>query len=222
MTETGPEPGEITDRDGTLMVRVGNRLYPAKQVAQCKTCRSKYRADIEQGIINGMPYSMVMSEIVERHDDHSPIGAPNYGSVLRHVKKKHMAVPHSVQRGILEERAGEIGKSVEQGERLMVDSVAIHRTVIQRGFERLNTGEIQPNMNDLMTALRLQAAISAEQGGSGVDEDAWRDALMAYMEIVQRNVGPDVLQQIGREMAASPTLRAIRNRRQAVVGEIEE
>lgn len=220
--ERPPEAGEITGRDGLMLIRVGNRQYPAKQVAQCRTCRSKYRAQIEQGIIGGMPYQMIYDEMIEPHEDHSPIGPPSVQSLMTHVRRKHMPVPFSVQRRIIEQRATELGRSVEEGEQLLVDSVAVHRTVIQRGFEMLNAGEIAPSMNDLMKALQLQAAVDSDKNSGGVDEEVWREGLIAYMEIVQRNVSAEVFQRIGHEMAQSPVLQELAmRRRQTVMGQVE-
>lgn len=224
MTEQTPpppaEPGEVTGRDGMMLVRVGNRSYPAKYVSQCKTCRSKYRTQIEHGLINGMTYQMVLDELVEPFDDHSPLGPPGYQSVLGHVNRGHMPVPFSTQRRILEQRAKEMGKSVKEGSKALLDAVAVSRTIVQRGFEMMSNGEIQPSMNDLMKALQLQASIEGD--GDGLDEEAWREALIAYMEIVQRNVAAEVFQRIGKEMAESPVLQKIAlRRRDTVAGEIE-
>jgi hypothetical protein len=75
-------------------------------------------------------------------------------------------------------------------------------------------------MADLLKALQLQ---QAAEGGKelSLDEDIWRDALMEYMSIVRRNVDTMVLQKIGRELAESPILQQITQRRgQTVSGEI--
>jgi hypothetical protein len=122
-------------RDGVMLVRVGGRDYPAKQVKQCRTCRSKYRTQIEQGIIGGMTYRAILANLVDPFDDHSHLGAPSYTSIQRHVSQKHMPLPFSTQRKIIEDRAAELGKSVEEGEALLIDSISIHRSLIQKGFE---------------------------------------------------------------------------------------
>jgi hypothetical protein len=215
-------PGEIEDsRTGVMLVRVGGRAYPARQVPQCRTCRSKYRTQIELGIINGMPYLKLVEELVDPFQDHSPLGPPTMKSIMNHVARKHMPVPYSTKRQIIEERAREIGRSVEEGEQLLVDNVAVHRTIVQRGFERLNAGEIEPTMGDLMKALQIQAAVEGPKDEGGLDEDAWREALMEYMTIVQRIVSLDQLGQIKHEMASSPVLQEIAARRRTVPGQLE-
>lgn len=222
MSSQAPESGEILSSDGLMLIKVGNRTYPAKHVKQCMTCRSKHRMEIERAVINGMPYAMIIKEVVEPYADHSLLGSPTLNSVMAHVNRGHMPIPFKVQRNIIENRASELGRSVEAGEKLLADSVAIQRTVIQRGFEMLNSGEISPTMNDLMKALQLQASLDADKGSSGVDEDVWRDGLIAYMEIVRHNVSADVFQRIGQEMAQSPVLQELASRRRGTVpGEIE-
>lgn len=204
-----------------MLVRVGNQAYPAKHVKQCKTCRSKYRTQIEQGVIGGMTYQSIIDDVIAPYDDHSPIGSPTYASVLAHVKRGHMPIPFSHQRRIIEERAEEIGRSVEQGEKLLIDSVTVGRTIIQRAFELMNSGEIQPTMGDLLKALQLQQSVEGTRT-PGVDEETWREAMIAYMEIVQRNVSSETFQAIGREMAQSPVLQQIAvRRRETVAGQIE-
>jgi hypothetical protein len=220
VSEQNPAPGEI-GRDGVMVVRVNGRSYPARHVAQCKTCRSKYRTQIERGIIGGMTYQSIIDDLVEPYDDHSPLGAPGYQSVMGHVRNGHMPMPYSLQRRILEKRASEMGKSVEQGESLIVDTVAATRMIVQRGFELMNNGDLQPSMGDLLKALQFQSSLEADKE-QALDEEVWRDALIAYMDIVQRNVDPEVFQRIGREMARSPALQQIAMRRRGTVaGEIE-
>lgn len=223
MSEQPEERLDGSGAHGVMVVQVGGRSYPAKSVAQCRTCRSKYRTEIEQAIINGLSYQAVVREAVEPFDDHSPIGAPNHDSILRHVQRKHMPIPYSLQRQLIEDRARQLGKSIETAEEVLADNVAIYRSVAQRGFERLNSGEIQPTMGDLLKVLQLQAAIEGGPQSGEATEDEWREALMEYMAIVQRNVSTEVFQRIGQEMASSPALEAIRLRRQqAIAGQIEQ
>lgn len=220
MSEGAPE--ETTeDSGGVMLVQVQGRTYPARHVKQCRTCRSKHRAQIEQGLIGGMTYQAVVNELVEPYDDHSPIGAPGYQSIMGHVRRGHMPMPYSIQRRLIEERADEMGKSVEAGMESLADSTAILRTIVRTGFEMINQGELRPSMGDLMKALQLQAALEGEREG-GMDEEAWRTALITYMEIVQHSVAPEVFQRISREFAASSVMKEAMSARQGTVaGELE-
>ena len=215
MSDYGLEEGP----DGVVVIRVGDREYPAKYVRRCLTCRSKYRSQIEQAVLAGLTYRSIVETVVEPYDDHSPLGPPSQRSVFNHVSRHHMALPYSLQRKIIEKRAEELGRSVEAGEETMADAVAIHRVVMQRALERLSQGEIQPSMGDLIKVLQLQSATGAKEASVEVTDEVWREALIEYMAIVQRNVSGEVFQRIGREMASSPALKAISARRQAA-GEI--
>lgn len=213
MSETTAE-GSRTE---TSFVQVGDRLYPVKFLKNCKTCRSRYRAQIEQAILGGIPYKKIFDEVVEPYDDHSALGSPTYQGILTHVRRGHMPLPFSTQRSILESRATELGRSIEEGEQLLMDSVGTLRAIVQRGFERMNNGEIQPTMGDFIAALRLEGALSGTQGDeASADNEVWRKAFVAYMEIVKNSVSPEVFQRIGDQMRGSAVMKEIMERQRAV------
>lgn len=203
-----------------IMVRVGGREYPAKRVRQCRTCRSKHRAVIEAAITSGLTYEEIHRRTVEPYDDHSLLGPPDFKQIQRHVANGHMPLPHTAQRRIIEKRAEELGQSIEIGEDVLVDNVTAIRSVIQMGFERLQSGELEPSMRDLMQALQLQAQIDKEHGDGGLDEEVWRDALIAYMSIVRDVVPQELMEEIKVKMASSPVLKAIAERRSQTAGSL--
>lgn len=212
MSETTAE-GSRTE---TSFVQVGDRLYPVKSVKNCKTCRSRYRSQIEQGILAGMPYGRVVEQSVDPHDDHSALGPPTYQGIMTHVRRGHMPLPYSTQRSILESRADELGRSIEEGQQLVMDSVGTLRAIVQRGFERMNNGEIQPTMGDFIAALRLEGALTGTQSGDQTDDDMWRQAFVAYMEIVKMSVSADAFQRIGDQMRESAVIKQIMERQRAI------
>lgn len=214
------EPSQ-QEAESIFLVRINGRTYPAKSVKQCRTCRSKHRAQIEQGLISGMTYQAVLAELVDPYEDHSPLGAPGYQSLLSHVKKGHMPMPYSTQRKLLEQRAEETGKSIEEGGKSLADSLAIIRSIVQTGFDMVSRGDLRPSMGELLKALQLQAAIEGTEDGAA-SEEAWRTALITYMEIVQSHVSPEVFQRISRQMASSPVMQEAMSPKPArVVAEIE-
>ena len=224
MSAEAPEPrdGEIVDsRVGLMTIRVGGRSYAARHVPQCKVCRSQYRSEIEYAVLAGLPYNKVVEEAVTPFDDHSELGTPTVTGVMTHVRRKHMPVSLSMQRQIIEERAAELGHNVEDSEKLILDNIGIVRSITQRGWDRLNKGEIEPSMGDLIKALQIQAVVGT-QDQDGTSEDVWRATLMEYMAIVSRCAPPGVLAQIKHEMTNSSVLREIAaQRRQTISGELE-
>jgi len=204
-------------RTETTFVRVGDRQYPIKYVKMCKTCRSKYRHEIEQALLNGLPYKMIIAQAVEPYDDHSPLGPPSEQGIQGHVRKGHMPIPFSVQRIEIENRAKELGRHIENGEQILVDGIGMLRSITQRAFERINSGEIQPTIGDLMTALRIEASLTSGQQDPA-DSDAWKKAFIAYMEVVKANVPPEVFQRISEEMRTSPVMSQLAERKSREIG----
>ncbi len=190
---------------------INGRRYPIKVHPHCPVCQSIHRPQIEQSIITGMTYSQVIREHVEPHDHHSPKGAPTMENLTDHVRARHMPTPFSVQRDIIEQRAKELGKGIEDGEGLLTDSLAMFRSIATKGFEMMNEGIIAPTMADTIRALQLQQQAESmminDPGADGVE--AWRAALMEYMSIVQKFAPPEVFQQIAVAMHNSPVLRSI-------------
>lgn len=198
-------------------IEVRGRRYPTKHIKNCKTCRSIHRHEIENALIGGSTYASVLKDVVETFDFHSPLGAPTYQSVLTHARKGHMPLPYLTQRRAIEARAKELRKSVEEGEDNLLDGQLVAQAVMQRGYELLNSGEITPNMRELLEAARLERDIAAVQTETDqMNEDAWREALTAYIEIVRQHVSPQVFQQINQAMAVSPALVKISQQRKAM------
>jgi hypothetical protein len=215
-----------TDNNSVLtFIEVRGRRYPTKHVRNCKTCRSIHRQEIEAALINGDTYASVVRNVAEQFDFHSPLGTPTYNSILAHTRRGHMPLPYLAQRRAIEARAKELRKSVEDGEHNLLDGQLIAHAVLQRGYEMLNTGALNPSMKDLLEAARLERDIAALQSDTDqMGEDAWREALTAYMDIVRQHVPAQVFQQINQAMALSPALAKISQRRAvpAVQGKVEE
>lgn len=226
MSEIEVELNEPQSRGSTHVsfITIAGRRYPTKTVARCFTCQSVHRPQIEQALILGLSYRRILEDLVEPFDHHSHLGPPTRMSLTTHVRKRHMPTPFSVQRDLIEERARATGKSIEEGEELLTDSLTIFRSIVQRGYMLMNEGVIEPTMADLLKAAQLQQMVEAAQasrGDTGDDVEAWREAMIEYMAIVQRSVSPEQFQRIGLEMSQSPILQAISRRRQ-VAGAIED
>lgn len=210
-----PEVIESDSHVDVSMIQVGDRAYHYRTIKNCKVCRSQYRMDIEKAVLSGLSYRKIYYQVSEGFGDHSALGSPSYQGIISHVRKGHMPMPFSAQRTILEGRADELGRSIEEAEGFIMDSIGTLRAVAQRGFERMNSGEIQPTMTDLIAALRLESALSGSQEGGGTEE-TWRQAFITYMEVVKANVSAELFQRIGEEMRGSPVMQQILDRQKAI------
>lgn len=190
----------------TMMVEVGGQTFPMKSVPQCRTCQSPYRLEIEQAVCSGASYT-VAAELVE---DRAPGRLPNptAANIQAHVSAKHMPLNATFQHALITERARELGKSVADHSTSLVDYVSANRAIIQRGMDRVSRGELQPNMTELLTAIRIEHTVQ-QSVGDGLDTEAWQQAMIAYMEVAQRFIPQDKLSEYGRALAQHPVLRAL-------------
>lgn len=215
---------ELVDRaDGppasAIMVEVGGQRFPMKSVPQCRTCQSPYRLEIEQAICSGASYAAAAEVVEGRAPGRLP--HPSSDNVKAHVASKHMPLGATFQHALIAERAKEIGKSLETGSASLVDYVTANRAVIQSGMDRIAKGELQPNMSELLTAIRIEHTVQSANG-DGLDTEAWQEALIAYMDVATRFIPHDALPEYGRALAKHPILRAlVSGEKQVLQGSLE-
>lgn len=189
-----------------VMVDVGGRQYPMKTIAQCRTCMSPYRLEIEQAILEQHSYMSIAMAVVDRAPGRLP--NPGHQSIRDHVLKNHMPIGPTAERALVEERAKTIGRNIEDYASGLADYASVNKIIVQRGMDRLARGELQPSMSELLTAIRMQHAIEATTE-EGLDSAAWQEALVAYLEVAQQFIPPDKMQAYGQALANHPMLRAM-------------
>jgi hypothetical protein len=190
-----------------VMVDVNGAQYPMKRVAQCRTCTSPHRRDIERMILDGVSYNNIVREIGSRPEpDRWP--HPLVSSVRTHVANGHMPIGPTMERALIERRSQEIGRDLEGHQESLIDYAAANELIIQRGMARVFRGELKPTMTDLMKAISVQHTIH-QATEEGVDADTWQDALLAYMEVAQEFVPPERQQAFGQALSRHPVLKAM-------------
>jgi hypothetical protein len=185
-------------------VRIGKHVYPIKTQHNCRVCHSPHRFEIERQIAYGHPYRTVHDSMV----DYDP-PPPSAESMAAHVTGNHMPLQHTSQRIMIERRAAAMGKSIEEGAESLLDYVSVNEQIIQRGFQRLTDGEIQPNMAELLQALKLQTQIEAATPTGSIDNEVWMEAMMEYLSIAKKVMPPDMWARFGMELASSPVMKSL-------------
>lgn len=204
MSEAPARPG---GRPGSVvMVEIGGRKYPMKTAPQCRTCMSPHRLEIEQAILEGRSYGKIAAVVAEREPGVLP--NPSYQSLRDHVNRGHMPIGPTADRALVEQRASQIGRDIEEYAAGLADYRSVNQIIIQRGMDRLARGELRPSMSELLTAIRLEHTMETSTD-QGVDADAWQGALVAYMEVAQKFIPPEALQSYGQALAQHPVLRAM-------------
>lgn len=203
---TPPPPAPYQRPMSVIMVDIGGRQYPMKTIAQCRTCMSPYRLEIEQAVLEQHSYMSIAMAIADRTPGRLP--NPGHQSIRDHVLKNHMPIGPTAERALVEKRAEQIGRDIENYASGLADYATVNEIVIQRGMERLARGELQPSMSELLAAIRMQHTIESTSE-EGLDSAAWQEALVAYLEVAQRFIPPDSMQAYGQALANHPVLRAM-------------
>ena len=206
-----------------VMTRIGDRDYPLYSEPKCSTCQSPHRATIEAMIVQGSSYRSAAREAARLPHHDRP--APSHHSIANHVKTGHLPLPHAVQRKIIEKRAREVGKSVEEGDEPLADYLVVNQLIIQRGLAAMSEGKIDLKASDVIAASRFLHDVEREAVGD-TDGQVWMEALMAYMEIAVEFIPIESRGAYGAALHASPVLRALAKRQQqqqqAIEGHLDE
>lgn len=208
MDQNDAFPEAPTSHPGSMvMVDVNGAQYPMKRVAQCRTCTSPHRRDIERMILEGVSYNRIAQEIGARPEpDRWP--HPLSSSIRKHVGHGHMPIGPTMERALIDRRSKEIGRDLENHQESLIDFQAANELIIQRGMARMARGELKPSMSDLARAIGQQFTMQ-QATENGVDSDTWEEAFMVYMEVAQQFVPVERQQEFGRALAQHPVLRAM-------------
>lgn len=193
-------------RQTLITTRIGGVDYPMKSVGGCKTCQDPYRLQIENDLVKGRSYAAIARGLEGMPEN--DLGHPTGPQISEHVKRGHIPTGVSAQRRLIERRAEEIGRSIEEAEESLVDYVTVNEMIMAKGFERMQDGKIEPDMADVLNASRFLLQVDQSVAG-GIDESAWRDALMAYMDTTRAFIPPERWEEYAAAMNANPVLRAM-------------
>jgi hypothetical protein len=130
-------------------VRVTNR-------PQCRVCRSRHRAVIERGLIQGLPPRSIVYQLTEPSD----VSARN---IREHRRRGHVPVDHdAIEQMQADFRSGPTAQLAFDATVEQAATEHIARVVLALVYERLATREITPTLKDGLRAARVLA--NAERG----------------------------------------------------------
>jgi hypothetical protein len=222
MHQDDANPPAPESRPGSMvMIDVHGMQYPLKTVTQCRTCMSPHRRMIENSVLEGHSYKTIADSL-----EGLPLGPrnwphPNWSSVRNHVRSNHMPIGPTTERALIERRSKEIGRDLETHTEAVVDYQGVNEMIVQRGMAAMARGELKVSMGDLLRAISNQHTFAMAAEG-GLDAEAWQDALMAYMDVVNDLMPPDRMEEFGRRLANHPVLQklAMRSSTPAIEGEV--
>lgn len=194
-----------------VQVRIGGRTYPVKSVPSCKTCQHPMRLEIESALLAGRSYRAILKSLPD-DEDWADLN-PSYEALRSHFNNQHMPLSAAAERRLIERNYEKSGRKIEEAVDDLVDHVTAAEMVVQKGFERMSRGEIEPEVGDMLKAASFLHQVN-QTSQNGIDQEAWFNAMSAYMEEVSRIMSPEQLQALGRRLNQNPTLKAIAAKRQ--------
>lgn len=201
-----------------VRIRIGNREFDAKFSKNCMVCNNPARMEIEACLVKGDSYRAISRHFSEaqwngRDGSHMVLPELPWQPIRNHYLSGHMPLNAAALRQITDERAQQIGASYENTTARLVDHYTVAKAVVQRGYERMVTGEIEPEIKDTLTAAKLLKEIEDTQIGT-VDAEVWSEAMMIYFETAQELMPPDMWVEFTRKLGANPILRGLAQKMQ--------
>lgn len=181
--------------------KVGGHLYPVRTVRDCPVCNSTYRLDMEEMIVLGKTYGRILRALPQGHQI-------TVESLNKHYSDDHMPLGATGARRVLQERANEVGRSMEEHLDAVVDGVALSRLVVEKAFEAVASGEQKVTLKDGLDAAKFLSTLGEYDQG-GLDQSVWVEAIMAYLEETRTTMTDEQFADFGRRLDSNPVLRAL-------------
>lgn len=191
-----------TPRASMVMTRIGGRDYPTYTGINCKTCQHPDRMEIENAIIAGRSYLSIHKSLPVDDD------RPSYEGLIRHFKQGHMPLEAAAERALMERNYEKTGKRIEEAVEDIVDHVTVAEMVVKKGFDRMQRGEIAPEMADMLAAVKIVEGIQARTQGD-MDHEMWVSATMSMLEDARSLMSEEQWQAYGKKLADNPILKAL-------------
>lgn len=223
----GKTPAPVIEgpSQSAVMVRVGNADFPVITASNCRVCRSPHRLFIENELVRGAGYASIVRQVEGLDGGTGSLGSKPAELISRHYRDGHVPERARTRRIIQERRAEEMGLSI-LGEENIVTTLSMADSIIQRGNERMLDGELEPDIKDVIAALKLRNDIE-KATPKGFDLEIVQQAMQVFWAEVEKRMSPDDMAELGEVLDRHPVLNALRTKMaqaqgQIVAGDVEE
>jgi len=189
-----PEAGAV------VSYSIGGREYDVRYIANCLVCTSPYRGKAEELLLKGHSYAAVAREMPAEAD-------MTITEIRDHVRRKHLPLDLMVRRAIIEDRAQETAKSLDESQTTLIDHVTFARLGLQRVAERLVTGAIEPDMEDGIALAKMLARM--EEASAGSDKAEMLRGVVVMARKMTEVCTPAQLAAIAAAVSEDPAARSI-------------
>lgn len=205
---THPPPKDTPNPRSMMLTRIGGREYPIKSIPTCRTCQHPQRDEIENAMLSGQSYLSILKALPQ--DDR----APSYAGLRAHFKNSHMPLDAAAQVALIERNAKRQGLKIEDAVDTLVDHITVAEMVVQKGFQRMQSGEINPEMTDVLNAVKIVEQIQSRVQGD-MDNEMWVSATMSMLEDARQIMNPAQWAAYGEKLKTNPILKALADKQSA-------
>lgn len=190
------------------IVRIGEKNYEKPFDPGCACCVSPWLIQIDDMLSQGYSAPAIRQFLKGRRP-----ACPHPEIIRAHIE--HLAAPHMQMRSQLERSARTRG--ADDSELSLVKVPDATQALIQAGYARLASGEIEVGAKDLLKAMSLQLQIEKAEAANSIDAQTYQAALMELIELVQGYLDPGQWRSFINDAYASPRMRAIITGQQPVL-----
>lgn len=178
--------------ESVIEYRLGGKVYSMRKVNGCKTCESDYRVEIEIGLLKGYAYTKIARSLPED----SNLTARNIGD---HSRNGHLPIDASIQKIIIDERAGELGLDIDEYEGTLADYRTFIRLGVQRSLELMQEGKLYIDTDHAIQFAMAEVKLQ-QQAGEAVNQQAVIQSLIILRNAVEKVCTPKQIEDIKREI----------------------
>ena len=199
-------------RSSVIQVKVGSRSYNMVENRNCGVCMHPGRFQIEAKILLNFGWTAISRHVSDLNSAKVDGSQEDWYALTPAQIKKHYENGHcpdgNVSRALVEERAKKRGIELSEATTGFVDHVIVQEAILQRGFELLIEGKIEPDAKDLLMASKLRGDAEATNTDNGTVEQ-WQEFMGIYFSAVQTVVSRDQWDEIVREIQKHPVFSQV-------------
>ena len=186
--------------DSMVEYELGGRRYPYKSSARCRVCQSPSRMQIEDGILVGRTYTAILRSLpVDLTEGEDAISK----ATLANHAEKHMPLDAVIARQVVEQKTADMGRSIETAMGSMMDHHILATEIVRRVGERVARGELKPNLDHAIGAMKYLFDEDARTDG-GAEKEMADEMLTELMVTINQVLDPADLRAIGARLRHSP------------------
>ena len=180
---------------GLATIEIDGRPVSIRGVAQCRVCSSPLREQVERALAEGKR----PTEIVRALPEGARLSVRN---ITEHRRRGHLPPDHDAVREVTEIAGRALRNAHALGVTTKATSRVLAQEVVQRVFEAMMSGEIEPTIKDGIAFARILEA--HDQAERRFDRKTFQKAFRAVLRHVTRSVDAATWSAITEAVMSDP------------------